>query len=256
MTSTPSSTRSRAGSATASSSPRRWRSWRGSSASRRGWRSASWSRARPGPTRGSSPRTTCTPGPSCTSPAPAGCGSSPRPGRRRRDASRLHRAASCPAIEEPSVSPSATRSSDALPERGQSAEADAAAAADDEGSSIPWLPIVLVLAGAAARRAGAPAARPASGASGANAVSPAASRRRGRSCATSPSTSATAGPGAGRRAPPAPGSASASALPGADAERSDRPRRGRDLAPEGAAALDRLVERARADALRALVVAG
>ena len=100
-----------------------------------------------------------------------------------------------PAIEEPSVSPGATRSSDALPDRGQSAGADAQAAADDGGPSIPWLPIVLGAPGAGGRRAGRCCCPASCGDSGATRRL-AAGRRGGVgwSCATSPWTSATPGP--------------------------------------------------------------
>ena len=52
-------------------------------ASRPGSRWASSSPTRSAATRGSTAPTTCTPGPSCSSPAPAGCASSPRPAARR-----------------------------------------------------------------------------------------------------------------------------------------------------------------------------
>jgi hypothetical protein len=145
-----------------------------------------------------------------------------------------------PAIEEPSVSPGATRSSDALPDRGQSAEADPNATAGDQGSPIPWLQIALVLAALLlvalvvllpgfARR-----------------------QRRERRLAAGVEDAwlelrdlaVDLGHGwPGGRSPRAIGTWLGERLgaPAADAERSDRPRRGRDLNPEGAAALDRLV---------------
>lgn len=145
-----------------------------------------------------------------------------------------------PAIAEPSVSPSATGSDDALPERGQSPEADLAAAADDEGSSVPWLYIVLVFAGLLLVALAL--------------LLPGLVRRQRRERRLAGGVEEAwdelrdlaidLGHGwPGGRSPRATGAwlGERFGAPGVDAERSDRPRRGRDLAPEGAAALDRLV---------------
>ncbi|WP_457205417.1 transglutaminase family protein [Nocardioides sp. P5_C9_2] len=145
-----------------------------------------------------------------------------------------------PAIEEPSVSPGATRSSEALPDRGQSPTPDTATSADDEGSPVPWLVVapllvvlllialVLLLPGLLRRR-----------------------RREERLAAGVEEAWAELrdlavdlGHGwPGGRSPRAIGAWLGERLgaPGEESERSERPRRGRELAPEGAAALDRLV---------------
>ncbi len=142
-----------------------------------------------------------------------------------------------PVTEGPS--PSASRSTDLLPERGESASADAGAA-DDGSTSIPWLPILAGLAGLAVLALLLLTPR----------LARAARRRRrlagdiedlwlelrdvaqdlGHTWPVGRSIRRT-GDWLGRLlATPTPGSA-----------RPDRPRRGRDQAPEAAQALDRLV---------------
>lgn len=145
-----------------------------------------------------------------------------------------------PTIEEPSVSPSATRTSDALPERGQSPDADPTATAGDEGTSIPWLAIVLVLLVLLLAAAVL--------------LLPGLVRRQRRERRLAGGVEEAwqelrdlaidLGHGwPGGRSPRAIGTwlAGRFGAPGAETERSDRPRRGKGLAPEGAAALDRLV---------------
>ncbi len=163
----------------------------------------------------------------------------PTPGRRAETVPTYTRG-ELPAVEEPSVSPGATRSSDALPERGESTAPDPGAAADDEGSSFPWLAVVIslallllaalvVLVPGLLRR-----------------------QRRERRLAAGVEEAwqelrdlaVDLGHGwPGGRSPRAIGTWLGERLgaPGAEAERSDRPRRGREVAPDGAAALDRLV---------------
>ncbi|KRF36238.1 transglutaminase family protein [Nocardioides sp. Soil805] len=145
-----------------------------------------------------------------------------------------------PTIEEPSASPGATRSSEALPDRGESPAADPAATADDQGTQVPWATIVIALAvlliaalvlllpGVLRRQ-----------------------RRERRLVAGVEEVweelrdlCVDLGHGwPGGRSPRAIGAWLGERLgaPGEESERSDRPRRGRELAPEGAAALDRLV---------------
>ena len=104
------STSSAGARATASSSPRRWRSWRDTSGSRLGstsaTRPAKYDRRRPG----WSARTTPTRGPSSTSTASAGCGSS----RRRAHRTGVpHRAGRSPNAVEPTPRPDHRRPSPA-----------------------------------------------------------------------------------------------------------------------------------------------
>jgi transglutaminase-like putative cysteine protease len=158
----------------------------------------------------------------------------------RADAVPAYSRGQLPTIEEPSVSPSATGSDDALPERGQSPEAETADATDAEGTSFPWLPLVLVLVAAllvalvllvpGLIRRGRRERRLAGG------IEEAWEELR--------DLAVDLGHGwPGGRSPRATGVwlAERFGAPGADTERSDRPRRGRELAPEGAAAIDRLV---------------
>jgi transglutaminase-like putative cysteine protease len=145
-----------------------------------------------------------------------------------------------PAIDEPSVSPGATRSSEALPDRTESPKAAADAATDDQGPSFPWLPValllvalvlvalVLVLPGLVRRQ------------------------RRERRLAAGVEEAwqelrdfaVDLGHGwPGGRSPRAIGTwlGERFGAPGVEADRAERPRRGRELAPDGAAALDRVV---------------
>lgn len=163
----------------------------------------------------------------------------PTPGRRA-DTVPGYTQAELPAIEEPSASPGAPRPSDALPDRGQSPEAEAASDTADEGTSIPWLAITLVLGGLVLAalalllpglvRRGRRERRLAGG------VEEAWQELR--------DLAIDLGHGwPGGRSPRAVGVwlGERFGAPGEDSGRSDRPRRGRALAPEGAAALDRLV---------------
>ena len=170
---------------------------------------------RPVPTPGSSPPTTCTPGPSSTSPAPAGCGSSPH---RVVPAAGPRRCPSTPVVScrpsrsrRPPPAPPARRRrcrTAARPRRPTPRPPRTTRAPRSRGCRSCWCSWSCCWS---PRCCWCPAS---SGASGANAASRAASRRRGRSCATWPSTWATAGPEVGRLAPSAPGSGSASVRPG------------------------------------------
>ena len=198
-----SSRSSTTGSATASSSRRRWRSWRASSASRAGWRSASSSPSAPPTARGSSPRATCTPGPSSTSRDRAGCASSPpprpAPASRRttprrsspRSPRRPRRAPPAPVRTCPSAArmPPPTRPpTTAAPRRSPGSRSSPAC------SAWRWWVSCCSRPGWSARR-------------GAAAASTGTSRTSGSSSATSPSTWATPGRWAGRPDAPASGSA-------------------------------------------------
>lgn len=144
-------------------------------------------------------------------------------------------------IEEPSISPGATRTSEALPERGQQDQPEATTSQDEGGLPIPWWPVALVLGlvllavlvlvvpGTVRRR------------------------RRERRLAAGVEEAwqelrdlaVDLGHGwPGGRSPRAIGGwlGDRFGAPGAETERSDRPRRGRELAPEAGSALDRLVQ--------------
>ena len=189
--------------------------------------------------RGSSPPTTCTPGPSSTSPAPAGCASSrPRPTA----------PPTCPTTPPPSSRrsptspppPARSRSTELLPIAAQTPSADAGSA-DEDTSSIPWFPILAGIAGLALVALLLLTPRLVRGA-----------RRRRRlagdiedlwlelrDVAQDLGHAWPVGRSP-RRAGEWLGRLLAKPVDGA-ARRPDRPRRGRDQAPEAAQALDRLV---------------
>jgi transglutaminase-like putative cysteine protease len=164
----------------------------------------------------------------------------PTPGQRA-DSVPTYTRGELPAIEEPSVSPDATRPSDALPDRGQSPEADRNSAGDDDGSPIAWLVPVLVALAALLVVALV-------------VLLPGVVRRQRRERRLAAGieeawqelrdVAIDLGHGwPGGRSPRAIGTwlGERFGAPGSEPERSDRPRRGRELAPDGAAALDRLV---------------
>jgi transglutaminase-like putative cysteine protease len=163
----------------------------------------------------------------------------PTPGQRA-DTVPTYTRGELPAIEEQSVSPGATRSSDALPDRAEDPKAAADATADDRGPSFPWLLVVLALVALAVVALVL--------------VLPGLLRRQRRERRLAAGVeeawkelrdlAVDLGHGwPGGRSPHAIGTwlGDRFGAPGGEAHRAERPRRGRDLAPDGAAALDRLV---------------
>ncbi len=237
-------------SATASSSPPPWPSMaRVPRHPRPGRRRLPQARPRSSPaTRGSTAPTTCTPGSSCTSPAPAGCCSTRRPtlvadgflpgyaDRRRRDRHRRssRRSRSRPRAPRRARRPDQPSAPTTAPDQADDQDAGAGA-----GSGFPWLTVLVrprqrpprPAARAAPPRAAPPPARAA--------ASPAVPRRPGTSCARHVVDLRLAWP-EGRSPRETPRRPRPLVRP-PRRHGEQRPARGPDLAPEAVAAIDRIV---------------
>ena len=180
--------------------------------------------------RGSSPRTTCTPGPSSTSPGSGWVRFEPTPQARASRPPDYTEAQFAEVTETPT--PSAARPSEDLPERGAEARRRRGHRRQQRlvdplgpGRRRPARPgaggllLLTPRRVRTARRRAPPRRRT--------------SRRPGSSCATSPSTWATPGRGAGRRARPASWLGQRLARPSTTARDPDRPRTRSRAGPRG-----------------------